>query len=128
MEQVVREQNVDGPFWTVVPYWFINTLSASDLKRADVSGDTSGVIRTGFQGEVGGIKVIANNNLPWDNTKKESTVMFGTKEALTFALQLTKSEVVRIPTSFGDYSRGLMVFGMEVVQPTGIAVGIIKRA
>ena len=127
-EQVLREQNVDGPFWAVVPYWFINTLSTGDLRRWDITNDAKGVIRTGFQGEVNGMKIIANNNLPWDGTNAESTVLIGSMEALTFAMQLTKSEVVRIPDSFGDYSRGLMVFGREVVQPEALAVGVIDRA
>lgn len=47
--------------------------------------------------------------------------MAGTTEALTFASQLVKTESLRIPTSFGEYMRGLAVYGRAVVQPTALA-------
>jgi len=127
-EQVLREQNVDGQYWAVVPYWFLNTLSSGDLRRADMTGDSSGILRTGFKGEVNGMQIIVNNNLPWNATDSESTALVGTKEAITFAMQLTKSEMLRIPDSFGDYSRGLIVFGREVVQPKALVAAILQRA
>lgn len=46
--------------------------------------------------------------------------MAGTKEAVTFASQLVKTETIRIPDSFGDYMRGLAVYGRAVVQPKAL--------
>lgn len=46
----------------------------------------------------------------------------GTKEAMTFANQLVKSESLQIPDSFGTYMRGLSVYGREVVQPTAMTM------
>jgi hypothetical protein len=39
---------------------------------------------------------------------------------MTFAAQLTKTETIRIPDSFGDYMRGLAVYGRAVVQDTAM--------
>ncbi len=129
LELVVREQNVTEQMWVVVPNWYCSSMKAGDLRRADITGDGTGVIRSGLMGEVNGMTVYASNNLPsgGGTATDETTVLAGTKEALTFALQLTESEVVRIPTSFGDYSRGLMVYGRSTPQPTALATGIINR-
>lgn len=48
--------------------------------------------------------------------------MAGTKEALTFANQLVKTESIRLQESFGDAMRGLAVYGRAVVQPKALAM------
>jgi hypothetical protein len=40
-------------------------------------------------------------------------------------MQLTKNETIRIPDSFGEYVRGLAVYGKQVVQSTALGVGIV---
>ena len=69
--------------------------------------------------------VLRNNNLPWDNANKNSSILFGTKEAITFAMQLTKTDTLQIQDSFGTYVRGLAVYGKAVVQPPALGVGIV---
>lgn len=124
--QVLDEQNIgqEGRF-VVLPSWFIMMLKTGVLRRADVTGDSQGVIRSGVVGMIDKFMVVRSNNLPWDNANKNSTIMFGTKEALTFAMQLTKSETLQIQDSFGTYLRGLAVYGKAVVQPTALGVGIV---
>ncbi len=132
LELAVREQNVTEQMWAVVPNWYCSSMKAGDIRRADMTGDGTGVIRSGLMGEINGMTVYASNNLPngvsGGVAAGEFKVLAGTKEALTFAMQLNKSEVVRIPDSFGDYSRGLMVYGRSVPQDVALAVGIIAQA
>jgi len=127
--QVLDEQNIPSEGrWIVLPSWYITKLKTGALRRADVTGDSTGVIRTGVVGMIDKFMVIRSNNLPWDNTNKKSTVIFGTKEALTFAMQLTKNESLRIQNSFGEYVRGLAVYGKQVVQPTALGVSIVESS
>jgi hypothetical protein len=99
------------------------------LKQADITGDGTGVIRTGLIGMVDRTKIIQSNNLyhVTEGTAELFYCMAGTKEALTFALQLTKTGSLEIPDSFGTYMRGLSVYGREVVQPTALVEAVAIR-
>jgi hypothetical protein len=128
--QVLDEQNIPNEGrWAVLPSWYIAKLKTGDLRRADVTGDGTGTIRSGVVGMIDKFMIIQNNNLPNGSAAHlaagEFNMLFGTKEAATFAMQLTKTETLRIPDSFGEYARGLCVYGKQVVQPTAIGVGII---
>ena len=90
-----------------------------------MTGDSTGVVRSGVVGMIDKFLVIRSNNLPWDAVNKNATIMFGNKEACTFAMQLTKNESLRIQDSFGEYVRGLAVYGKQVVQPKALGVGIV---
>ncbi len=92
-----------------------------------MTGDSTSVLRSGVVGMIDKFLVIRSNNLPWDNTNKNSTVLFGNKEACTFAMQLTKNESLRIQNSFGEYVRGLAVYGKAVAQPKALGVGIVHN-
>jgi hypothetical protein len=106
----------------VLPAWFCAQLKKSDLKSADITGDSTGVVRSGVIGMIDRTKIIQSNSLPHvaDGSDEAFYCYGGTKEAITFALQLTKTESLRIPTAFGDYMRGLAVYGRQVVQPTAL--------
>lgn len=132
---VLDEQNIeDTGRWMVAPAWFCSYLKAGDIRRADITGDSTGTIRTGLIGQVDRMTLIRNNNMAvgadtgGPGVAGEYWTMFGTKEANTFALQLTKSESLRIPDSFGEYVRGLSVFGREVVQPKALGRGVVTPA
>jgi hypothetical protein len=120
---VLDEANIPSENrWIVLPAWWCANLKKSDLKQADITGDGTGVIRSGVIGMVDRTKVIQSNNL-YTATEGTATLTYalaGTKEAMTFALQLTKTESLLIPTSFGTYMRGLAVYGRKVVQPTAL--------
>ena len=51
--------------------------------------------------------------------------MAGHKSAVTFASQMTKMETVRNPSDFGDYVRGLNVYGYKTIIPTGLASALV---
>jgi hypothetical protein len=110
--------------WVVLPAWFCALLKKSDLKQADITGDATGVI-----GMVDRTKVIQSNNLyhVTEGTAELFYCLAGTKEAMTFALQLTKTGSLEIPDSFGTYMRGLSVYGREVIQGTALVEAVAIR-
>lgn len=125
-ELCLLEQDIMEEKWAIVPTWVCSSLKSGDLRRADITGDSTGAIRTGLVGTVNGMTIIANNNLP--KTATEFDALVGTKEAVTFAMQMTKNETLRIQDSFGEYARGLVVFGTEVVQPKALVHAVLSRA
>jgi len=116
LNQVLDEQNVPSENrFIVLPAWYVTLLKLGDLKRADFTGDSTGVIRTGMIGKIDRTEIYVNNNLY--TLGGNTYIVGGTKEASTFAGTITKTETVRIPDSFGEYWRTLFVYGRQVVQP-----------
>jgi len=130
MNQVLDEadQASEGRF-LVLPAWYCALLKLGDLRRADVSGDGTGVIRSGLIGQVDRTMIYQSNNLMHE-TKVGQEVFYaiaGVKEATSFAMQISKTDTLQIPDSFGEYWRTLFVYGRKVVQPTGLAVGAFYK-
>ncbi len=119
LNQILDEQNIDddGRF-VVIPAWFASLLKTGDLRRADITGDSKGVIRSGAVGMIDRTTVYVNNNL--DTTTEGAVTCFnviaGTKEATSFAMQLSKVDTLKIPDSFGEYWRTLYVYGRKVTN------------
>ena len=130
LNQVLDEANIpmEGR-WCVIPAGFCTALKTSDLKAANITGDSTGVIRTGLIGMVDRMKVYQNNNLPvgvnGGLAAGETAILAGTNEAGTFAANITKSDTLKIPNSFGEYWRTLFVYGRQVVQPVALVNGVV---
>lgn len=130
MNQVLDEANQDMEGrWCVLPAGFCTALKTSDLKAANITGDASGVIRTGLIGMVDRMKVYQNNNLAngvnGGLAAGEFSVLAGTNEATSFAANITKTDTLKIPNSFGEYWRTLFVYGRAVVQPTALVNAVV---
>jgi hypothetical protein len=121
--QALDEQNIPQmDRFVIIPAWYANRLKLSDLKAADFSGDSSGMVRTGLIGTIDGMKVYVNNSVYSTATgETEYSVICGTKVATSFALQMSKVDTLKIPTSFGEYWRTLWVYGIKVVRSEAIA-------
>lgn len=121
---VLDEANIPSENrWVVLPAWYCAMLKKSDLRQADITGDSTGLVRSGVIGMVDRTKIIQSNNLKHvTDTTECFYCMAGTNEAITFANQLTKSESLQIPDSFGTYVRGLSVYGREVIEPTALSM------
>jgi hypothetical protein len=50
------------------------------------------------------------------------TMIAGTKQAVSFAMTVDKTEPLRNQTDFGDIVRGLAVYGRKVVKPEALVV------
>lgn len=126
MASVLSEQNLpDSDRWLVLPEWWFNLLNKGDLRRADVTGDTTNkVIRNGYKGQIANFDIYASNNYTsvTDGALTCWNIVFGHKSALTFASQLTKNRVFPDPDSFATIMDGLQVYGYEVVKPTSLGV------
>lgn len=120
---VLDEANIPSENrWVVLPAWFCAQFKKGDLKSADITGDSTGLIRSGIIGMIDRTTVIQSNLLKHvtDGADECFYCMAGTKEAVTFASQLVKTEELRIESSFGTYMRGLAVYGRAVVQPKAL--------
>ena len=127
MAQALTENAVDDENrFVVLPAWYCSLLKDGDLKRADVTGDSKGTIRTGLIGEIDGMRIYRSNHLysVTDGTTSRTAyyVLGGTPEACTFAAQIDKADSIQIPTSFGMYWRTLFVYGRLVTQPQALTV------
>ena len=117
--QVLAEQNVSDDITIVIPSWYETRLKLSDLKAADFTGDSTGTVRNGLLGSINGAKVYRSNNLI--KGTNAFPVIATTKMASSFAAQLSKTDQLPIPDSFGTYWRTLFVYGIRVVRPEGVA-------
>lgn len=147
---VLDEQNVpDTDRWLVISPYMRNVLMASPLAQAYVTGDQQSILRNGKIGMIDRFTVYVTNNLPWlaangtswqpgagtstesslisatTNANKRRAIIAGHKSAITFASQMTKMETVRNPNDFGDFVRGMNVYGFKVVKPESLALSIV---
>ena len=132
INQVLDEADIPSEGrYVVLPAWFCALLKKGDLKSADITGDTTGVIRNGMIGMVDRTVIYQSNNLftaTDGDTEKSWYVLAGTKEAATFASQVDKVDTLPIPDSFGQYWRTLFIYGRAVVQPTALVNVVCKKA
>jgi hypothetical protein len=120
MASVLSEANApNSDRWLVLPEWWYNLLNKGDLRRADVTGDsTNSVIRNGYKGQISDFDIYASNNYTSVSDSGSCwNVSFGHKSALTFASQLIKNRTFPDPDSFATIMDGLQVYGWSVVKP-----------
>jgi len=136
MGQVLDEQNVPetGRFM-VIPAWMAAMIKQSDLKDASITGDTQTPLRNGRLGTIDRFTLYVSNLLPTATgatrmagdsgagNVKGTYVYAGTRDAITFASQITKVETLRAQTTFGNIVRGLNVFGYKVIKPEALVEG-----
>ena len=144
---VLDEQNVpETDRYLVIDPVTRQVLMQSNLAQAQFMGDSSSMVRNGKIGIIDRFTVYVSNNLPravagsatpWlsgDGTEysitsasglKRRAIIAGHKSAISFAAQMNKVETVRNPSDFGDYVRGLHIFGYKVVKPQSLAVAIV---
>tara|TARA_Y100000004_G_scaffold167627_1_gene200310 strand:+ start:1044 stop:2114 length:1071 start_codon:yes stop_codon:yes gene_type:complete len=149
--QLLDEENVpeDGRF-ILLPPAFISLLKLSDLKQANLTGDSITPLRNGQVGMIDRFTIYSTNNLKADVASAASNAnetviadlkdldgdetdvdqsdstgafrncLFGHKAGISFASQMVKSESMVNPDGFGQLHRGLHVFGYKVVKPTAV--------
>jgi hypothetical protein len=145
MGAVLDEQNVPeaGRFLLLSPY-DRQVLMSTNLAQAYFTGDSSSIVRTGKIGMIDRFTVYVSNMLPRGGLNKgwvtgsaatstgvantsaiRRCVIAGHKDAISFAAQVNKTEQVRNPSDFGDFVRGLSVYGRKVVKPEAFAFGVV---
>lgn len=137
MGQVLDEQNApeDGR-WLVIPAWAASLIKTSDLKDASITGDSQTPLRNGRLGMIDRFTLYVSNLLPsntgidgeGDDTSVKAFVFYaGTRDAVTFASQITKMETLRSQSTFGNIVRGLNVFGYKVIKPEALVEGFFYK-
>lgn len=117
--QVLDEQNVpETGRWMVIPPWMAGLIKKSDLKDAAITGDSVSPARNGRLGMIDRFTLYVSNNLKStsEGVGLSFHVLAGTRDAITFASQVTKMETLRSTTTFGNIVRGLNVFGFKTIQ------------
>jgi hypothetical protein len=124
--QTLDEQNVpESGRWLVIPPWAAAQIKKSDLKDTSLSGDSGGsIIRNGRLGMVDRFTLYVSNNLTSasETPGLSFNMLFGTKDAVCFASQMTNVETLRAETTFGDIVRGLNVYGFKTTKPEALGV------
>lgn len=118
---VLDEQNVpETGRWIVIPTWMAGLIKKSDLKDASMTGDPKSPIRNGLLGMIDRFTLYNSNLVDTSADGGGQTaynVIFGTNDAITFAVQLTETETLRSQDTFADRIRGLQIYGYKAVQP-----------
>lgn len=141
MAAVLDEQNVpESGRWLVIDPATRQLLMQSNLAQAQFMGDNTSIIRNGRIGQIDRFTVYVSNQLPsaaagtyWDGTSdagssgyaKRRALYAGHTSAISFASQMTKVEMLRNPDDFGDYCRGLNVFGFKTVKPEALCLATV---
>ncbi len=91
---------------------FIRATALGDnvVQTALIQGGSIDIIAKrmpGFIGQIAGFNVFECNHLPISSTSK--FLLAGTNDAISYASQITKMEMLRIQTTFADAVRGLLL-------------------
>lgn len=148
MAAVLDEQNIpETDRFLLIDPATRQVLMQSNLAQAQFMGDSQSMVRNGKIGVIDRFTVYVTNQLPkaaagtdtpytsGDGTEssitslgdnKRRVIIAGHKSAITFASQMTKMETVRNPNDFGDYVRGLNVYGFKVVKAAALTYAIVS--
>jgi len=130
---VLDEQNVpDEDRWVILPWNMVAMIKTSELKDASLSGDAQSILRNGRVGRIDRLTIYGSNLVErFVNTSDSNSICWnaiaGHKQGLSWAAQFTKTETLRAESTFGDFIRGLSVYGYEVLKPDCIVHAIAKR-
>ena len=135
---ILDEQNIpETERWLLIDPLTRQILMQSNLAQAQFMGDDKSMVRNGKIGMIDRFTVYVTNQLPKaaaaqdyfgaaaGGTLKRRLILAGHKSSVTFASQMTKMETVRNPSDFGDYIRGLNVYGFKTIIPTGVASALV---
>lgn len=124
MGTVLDEQSVpETGRWIVIPPVVANRIKKSDLKQVNFTGDDVSPIRNGKLGVIDRFTVYVSNNLK--KVGAEITLLAGTRDAISFASQMTKLETLRSTATFGDIVRGLNVYGYMVTKGEAMVESVV---
>ena len=117
--QVLDENDIpDMGRWLVVsPLVYAKMKNHSNFIHASELGDS--VLRSGQLGEIDNFAIFKSNNVVVATQHK---CTFGHRSAITFAEQLVQLQTGIHENKFGEFVRGLMVFGRKVIRPTAFGL------
>lgn len=114
--EVANALRGSDPYVVVTPYTHMLLRNSTEFQRASDLGDET--VLNGMVGRASGFNIFVSNNLTTtsDGTGTIVHMPYGTSEAITFASQISKVEVVNREKQFGQALKALHVYGAKVVQ------------
>ncbi|MBA4285464.1 MAG: hypothetical protein C0434_08035 [Xanthomonadaceae bacterium] len=128
MKRILKQQGVSQyGLKCVVGPKFAQILKNTDLKSALVTGDDVGVIRNGRLGEIDGLMLYESIYLPQftEGANTAEYVYVIHPDGLTWAMQYSLPEYIRLQNKFKSGIRGQLLWGYNVVEPTYLAAGYV---
>lgn len=124
---ILDEDNVptEGRFVVITPKFHGLLLKDSRFVSA---GDAAGasVRANGVVGEAAGFSIRKSNNVPdGPGVGAGKLIIAGSDMATTHAEQIASVEAGRLEKRFGDFIKGLHLYGTKVVRPTALAAADI---
>lgn len=116
--------------WGIIPPWLHQKLLLAEVGGISAIAvpkvNSDGSITNGSVGRAMGFDLMMSNNVSVSST--EYRMMFGTRQAISYAGQVAKIEAVRLQTTFADAARGLYVYGRKVVRPEALLTAYLAEA
>lgn len=115
--------------WMVLPAWAEGLIKQSPLKDASLTGDTTSPLRNGRVGVIDNFTIYCSNNVSYADESGENAFScpFGSKEALSFATQMTYSDTKKPSNRPCVLIQGLQVFGFKVIRPESLGVLYMQK-
>ncbi|WP_431786952.1 hypothetical protein [Vibrio harveyi] len=126
MGTVLDEQNIpESGRYIILPARICGMIKKSDLKDASLAGDGTSILRNGRLGMIDRFTIYSSNLLHVEAGAFD--VIFGHKAALTFASQISEMEELKNPNDFGQFVRGLQVYGYKVIKPEAMGHAVLTK-
>lgn len=106
----------------VLPSWYVGMLckDVRFVNNFNVLGN--GIVEGGV---VAGIQVLTSNNVV--KAGEVYSAMCGTQAAISFAKQVVETEAYRPEKNFSDAVKGLLVYGLKVIDPRQLLAFHVKQ-
>jgi len=128
----LKEQNVEDDDMTslAVPQWYLRRLVTSEFKEANLTGDPSSTLRSGWKGNIFGVQLYSSNNMYKTTDATDSNVCYRAlalhKAAAAFAQTITEMRVVQ-PTEYMAKELQLeVVYDGKVMNPDLLATAYCR--
>ncbi|EHI69718.1 P22 phage major capsid protein family protein [Streptococcus ictaluri] len=106
----------------VLPSWYIGMLR-KDVRFVDNFNVLANGIVEGAM--VAGIQLLTSNNIK--KSSEEFTTIAGTQNGIAFAKQIVETEAYRPEKNFSDAVKGLLVYGLKVIDPRQVISFCVKQ-
>lgn len=132
-EKLSRENAIDAagrgedkkrPFLVLPPEVISIVKKSEEAKHATTLGDET--IRRGAIMQYAGFDIKQSTVFVAPTSETAKSIIAGTTEAITYADQILKIEKIKDKDYFGDYIRGLYVYGALVDQPKCLVKASVK--
>lgn len=130
----LREQDVTGDMYVIVPPWFTGLLQKDARFTNYGTAQNLSVLVNGKIGRAAGFEIMESNNLSGATAGTLAvsggvyTVLACVKDAATFAEHIDKIEAFRPQDGFNDAVKGLHLYGAKVTRPYALASVAVTQA